>query len=80
MLQHCMLKNVQPCPLSVKPCPFSIVLDRDFLLYLSIDPFSIKIYAKVSHRNSSLYSPAKPSKSPKSDTGEPQPAGLNIIV
>ena len=26
---------------------FPIVLERDFLLYLSIDPFSIKIYTKA---------------------------------
>ena len=32
---------------SVKPRPFLIVLERDFLLYLSIDPFLIKIYAKA---------------------------------
>ena len=34
-------KKLRPRPLSVKPRPFS---ERDFLLYLSIDPFSIKIY------------------------------------
>ena len=36
-------KILQPCPLSVKPCSFSIVLEKDFLLYLSINPFLIKI-------------------------------------
>ena len=40
-------KILRPHPLLVKPCPFSIILERDFLLYLSIDPFSIKIYAKA---------------------------------
>ena len=32
---------------SVKPRPFLIVLERDFSLYLSIDPFLIKMYAKA---------------------------------
>ena len=41
------VKNSQPRPLSVKSRLFSIVLERDFLLYLSINPFSIKIYAKA---------------------------------
>ena len=41
------VKNLRPRPLSTKPRPFSIVLDRDLLLYPSIDPFSIKIYAKA---------------------------------
>ena len=31
----------------VKPRPFPIVLERDFLLYLSIDPLLIKIYSKA---------------------------------
>ena len=41
------VKNLRPRPLYVKPRPFPIVLERDFLLYLSINPFSIKIYAKA---------------------------------
>ena len=55
-------KILQPRPLWVKLRPFSIVLARDFLLYLSINPFSIKIYAKhakVSHRTSYLCFPAR---------------------
>ena len=39
---------LKPHPLLLKPCPFSIVLERYFLLYLSIDPFSIEIFAKAS--------------------------------
>ena len=31
----------------LKPHPFSIVLERYFLPYLSIDPFSIEIFAKA---------------------------------
>ena len=41
------VKNLRSRPVSVKPRPFSIILERDFLPYLSIDPFSIKIYAKA---------------------------------
>ena len=40
-------KNVRPRALSVKPRPFSIVLERDFLLYLSIDLFSIEIFPRA---------------------------------
>ena len=39
--------NLRPRPLSVKPHRFLIILERDFLLYLSINPFSIKFYSKA---------------------------------
>ena len=42
-----MQKFLGPCPLSVKLYPFSIILERVSSLYLPIEPFSIKIFAKA---------------------------------
>ena len=42
-------KNLRPRPL--KPRPFLSVLERNFVSYLSIHPFSIRTFAKVCHRS-----------------------------
>ena len=56
-----MHENLRPRPFSGKPRPFSIVLERDFLLYLLIcfqSRFMLE-HTKVSHRSSFLCFPAR---------------------
>ena len=50
---------LKPHPLGIKTTPVFDRLERNFLLYLSIDPFLIEIllrHAKVSHKSSFLSS------------------------